>query len=329
MRQWSLLKALPNRGPGLSARQLTEHLREQGYEVSKRTVERDLRDLSQHFAIYENAKSKPYGWRWLESATMAIPGISIPEALSLQIAQQSFQHLLPPPILQSLKPRLEQALNLLEQTASKNRMSAWRDKIGVREPALPFIPPEINPETLATLQLALLEDRQVEATYMSALDGQIKQLRLHPLGLIQRGVLLYLAATAFNYQDILLYAVHRFSSTTMTDDDVLKPEGFNLRHFIEGGAMEFAAGKSMRLKAKVHKELAFHLRETPLSGDMVITGEGDWLSLRVTLCDSWQLRWWILSQGASIAIESPVWLRRYIKTELKTTLALYKRVASP
>lgn len=45
-RQWEMLKKLPHRGPGLTARQITAWLKEQGYPVSKRTVERDLIGLS-------------------------------------------------------------------------------------------------------------------------------------------------------------------------------------------------------------------------------------------------------------------------------------------
>jgi hypothetical protein len=60
-RQWELLKKLPPRGPGLTASQITAWLKEQGYPVSKRTVERDLIELSASFGIRCNDKSTPYG----------------------------------------------------------------------------------------------------------------------------------------------------------------------------------------------------------------------------------------------------------------------------
>ena len=37
-----ILKRLPTRGAGISARELTDWLTDEGFEVSKRTVERDL-----------------------------------------------------------------------------------------------------------------------------------------------------------------------------------------------------------------------------------------------------------------------------------------------
>ena len=44
-RQWELLKLLPTRTEGKTAKQLAEGLIEAGYEISKRQVERDLLDL--------------------------------------------------------------------------------------------------------------------------------------------------------------------------------------------------------------------------------------------------------------------------------------------
>ena len=45
-RQWELLSIIPTRGLGKSAAELTQVLEDRGFQVSKRTVERDLNDLS-------------------------------------------------------------------------------------------------------------------------------------------------------------------------------------------------------------------------------------------------------------------------------------------
>lgn len=58
-RQWEMLKRLPNRAPGITARELAEGLHENGFEVTKRTIERDLVDLSGQFGIACNDTQKP------------------------------------------------------------------------------------------------------------------------------------------------------------------------------------------------------------------------------------------------------------------------------
>ncbi|MNM99216.1 hypothetical protein D3C81_1117670 [compost metagenome] len=76
-RQWELLKLLPGRHPGMSSMQLQAALSLVGHTTSKRTVERDLVELSALFPLHCNSKGMPYGWYWQ-------PGLSLAEAQQLQ-----------------------------------------------------------------------------------------------------------------------------------------------------------------------------------------------------------------------------------------------------
>jgi hypothetical protein len=60
-RQWALLKALPVYPRKISIRQLWNAMDQLGYEVTKRTIERDLINLSQQFGIVSD-EAKPAGW---------------------------------------------------------------------------------------------------------------------------------------------------------------------------------------------------------------------------------------------------------------------------
>lgn len=46
LRHWTLLRTVPRAPRKLDARSLTDRLREEGFDISKRTIERDLRKLS-------------------------------------------------------------------------------------------------------------------------------------------------------------------------------------------------------------------------------------------------------------------------------------------
>ena len=50
-RQWTLLNLIPHRGHGKSAAELMQALADEGYQITKRTVERDLNDLSVVFKL--------------------------------------------------------------------------------------------------------------------------------------------------------------------------------------------------------------------------------------------------------------------------------------
>lgn len=68
VRHWQLLSKLPISQPGITATQLREHLYDEGYDISKRQIERDLLDLEGFFVLGCNDKGKPYGWFWPEDS---------------------------------------------------------------------------------------------------------------------------------------------------------------------------------------------------------------------------------------------------------------------
>lgn len=73
-RQWALLRQLPSRSPGITSAELVWRLRDVGFTVSKRTVERDLNELSLIFPLERNDKSIPFGWHWSASAVGELRG---------------------------------------------------------------------------------------------------------------------------------------------------------------------------------------------------------------------------------------------------------------
>ena len=48
-RQWEVLKLLPSRAPGHTVKEITQRLESEGFSISKRSVERDLVELSRIF----------------------------------------------------------------------------------------------------------------------------------------------------------------------------------------------------------------------------------------------------------------------------------------
>lgn len=85
-----------------------------------------------------------------------------------------------------------------------------------------------------------------------------------------------------------------------------RPVDFSLDDYIAGGAQQFTSPGAgpIALQAWINEDLARQLRETPLSSDMHLEPEKDGQQLTATVQDSWQLRWWLLSQTGSIAVRS-------------------------
>ena len=307
-RQWELLKLLPSRGAGKTAKEIADALAEAGFAVSKRQVERDLLDLQEVFGLECNDGSIPYGWRW-GVAPIELPGVTLAEALSLQIVEETLKPLLPASVLRTVQPRFTQAKAKLVALAEQNSTAQWADKVKYVPPSLPMMPPVVDEDLLEMVQMALLNNEQIEVAYL-AFSNETKTLRLHPLGMVARGSVTYLIATAFDYSDVRLYALHRFQSAGRTYETAKRPKGFKLSRYVDEGALQFGNGKALKLVARVEEGLAKHLTETPLSANQKLKPIDGGFELSASVVDSWQLDWWILSQGSAITILAPIGLRQ-------------------
>ncbi len=323
-RQWELLRNhLPSRPPGRTSRDLRDRLEGAGHNVTKRTIERDMDELSRIFPIGRNEVSIPYGWHWKENARFDTLGMDLSEAVSLGLMEDVLRQIMPPAFLSALEGKFSLAREKLA-ALPKIPHARWADLVRYVPPGLPFIPPTMAPGVLPAIQEALLRQRQLQVVYLSAGSTAAKEQTLHPLSLIQQGARSYLVATAFDYEQPHLYAIHRIASATVLDEPAQRPQGFSLDSFLAGGGAQFGSGGTMVLKARVSDDLARLLEETPISKDQKIATRSGVQTLTATVQESWQLHFWILSQGPSITVLRPVSLRKEIIAALESSLSHYK-----
>lgn len=323
-RQWEMLRMLPGKRPGITSKDLCDALLDAGYPVSKRTVERDLQELSRLFPIECNDGGKPWGWHWRPGYAMEMQALSLAEALSLAMVEEALPTLLPANLYEGLKPRLQQARDKLDALADDNVHARWPFKVATVRPELNLSPPSMEPQLLERVQLALLEERQVDCLYYSAHHDKELQLTLNPLAMVQRGLVIYLIATSPPHHDPRQYALHRFRDVTVKETAAQGADDFDLNAYLDSGALQFGSGKPLELQAWISETLARLLRETPLSEDMRLEPCIDGHHLQATVRDSWQLRWWLLHQGSNICVQAPPELRQFIVKTLKTALQRYE-----
>src|SRR5690606_29834955 len=203
-----------------------------------------------------------------------------------------------------LEARFTQARQKLEALSEENASARWPQYIASVIPHTTLLPPQINPDTLATIQNALLEQKQLTVQYASAHKQQIKSLTLNPAALVQRGHTTYLLASSNGFQDVRQYALHRFNAAQALHTPSQIPESFVLSEYIEQKTMQFGHRGTIRLEAWVSAQIADLLTETPLSEDMQLSPCADQSGYTVTamVADTWELRWWLLSHAGSVVV---------------------------
>ena len=323
-RQWQMLNLIPTRAPGMTATELTAQLAEEGFTVSKRTVERDLNELSRQFGLTTQSPTgkPPFGWYYASGKRTDLGSVELVDAVSLALAGDVLEEMLPASMLGAVSGKITRAREKLK-SLQRHPMAKWSEKVRFVPPTLMFQPPKIRPKVMEGVQQALVEERQLEVRY-AAFNEKPRRLTLNPLSLVLRGPVPYLLATVHTYTDVCHFAVHRMEQALPGASPAIVPKGYSVDEHIRSGGLNFGSGKSLNLKAVLSHELATYLSETPLSADQKISFRNDRWQLSATVQDSWQLQFWILSQGRGITITSPKSYQARIRAELEAACSTYR-----
>ncbi len=311
VRYLATLKHIPRHPAKVSAAQLQAALAEEGFEVSLRTVQRDLKRLSALFPLTCDEPARPAGWSWT-GAVEDLPAMSPHTALTLVLAERFLEPLLPPATLAYLRPHIERAeavLGALERPG----LGAWPARVRVLPRGQRLLPAPVDPTVLEAVYGALLTGRRLEARYRPRGAPEPVDYQVNPLGLVFRHAVVYLVATLWDYDDIVQLALHRFVAARRIEERSRTPPGFDLDAYLASGAFGYPQhpGRRVRLVALFEPEAAAHLHETPLAEDQRLDEHpGGRVRLRATLADTSELRWWLLGFGDQVEVVRPVGLRR-------------------
>ena len=301
-RHWHMLRLVPRYPAKITVTELKNTLASQGFEVTARTLQRDLQEISRIFPLTVDEREKPFGWSWQRDArSFDLPGLTVPEALTWALAEQHLKNLLPVSIMEHLQPHFKAAHHRLDGEPQPQNGRAWLDKVRTVPPTQPLLPPQIAESVHREISHALLHEKQAEVRYRKKGQEEISIYRIHPLGLVQRGPVIYLYCRLFDYEDARLLALHRIEDVTVLADNAIYPADFDMDDKAARGIWDFGSGESIQIKLRFTAQAGEHLYETPLSTDQTIVDTGDgYLIVTATVADTPQLKWWILGFGDQV-----------------------------
>lgn len=326
LRQWHMLRLVPRYPLKVTVQVIRGALRSEGFEVTDRTIQRDLNELSLVFPLTVDDREKPYGWSWQkDSPCFNLPGLSMPEALTLALAEQHLNALLPSSMVKQLKPHFDAAHQRLVVEPKPHRGRSWLDKVRTVTPTQPLISPKVLPEVQSVITEALLYERQVRVQYRKRGEKNVLDYRIHPLGLIQRGPMLYLYCRLFDYEDMRMLAMNRVITAELLEEASVFPKKYSLDDQVNKGVWGFGSCDKIIVTLLFEKGRGDHLLESPLSKDQQIEeGDAGVLKVKATVADTNQFRWWLMGLGDGVEVLAPANIRGEIKRTALAVLEKYK-----
>ena len=319
-RQWQVLSQLQrNRWVG------TTHVYEQlilaGFDISLRTVQRDLNALAKRFPIEKN-NANPQGWRWEDDAPLqSLPHMNLSQAVAFNMVEANLSQLLPPVILDELFPWFDLARRQLKNSKVTH---SWIDRVRIEPATQPLIAPHIDLDSKDNIYHALFYQLQIKACYTRSNKSQASEYILNPIAIIQRGVIIYLLATRTDDSENIIrtFALHRFATVEILESAAKTPDNFQLDNYLDAGGMGFSHplfsqlpnhGKYTAIELQFTKQAGKSLTESKLSDDQIVTINSDeTLTIQATVNLTSQLVWWLRGFGNGLLDAKPELLHQAV-----------------
>lgn len=325
IRKLELAKLVPQAPNSATVERLHRQLHhDRGFEVSLRTVQRDLQELAVVFDL-DYSGTPP---RWFRSNHHDKDGLPIHDtytALTFCLVEDYLHRILPTNVTQSLAPIFAKARQLLKESEEDFDAKRWYRSVKILPRALELTPPVIDENVFRTVCEGLWHRDELYVTYQNRGDDEPKSMNLHPHGLVVRDGVMYLLATLKTYPDIRHLAIHRMLKAEATGRDAVIQADFHLADYIEEGHFAYLKGESLELVLHFDGYIGQHLLETPLNGSQhVKTLDDGRIEVRATVKDSQQLRWWVLGFGNGVEVVDPPDFRAWVKSQIQAMSDRYR-----
>ena len=324
LRYIAMLEFIPRDPESVSVNDIIQALERRGFIVDKRSIQRDLIKLSQLFKLTPSKEGQSNRWSFSEDAPIIFfPSMDEHTAISFQLIQAYMRPLLAPETLDSIAPLFKKSAERLSQRAEPP--ARWQEKIHVLPLGLQRITPKVDPDVQENVYQALLWELPLQIHYQPRNADNTKDYFITPLGLVIRDYVSYVVAAMKNDGSVRQFALHRFKSAEIVDEEYLIPAGFNLAAYAnENFGFQMSEATTLDLSLWMDKSAAVSVAECQVSErQTMIEQEDGSVILSAMVPNTLELRRWICSFGQQVEVLQPGYLRAEIAEEIGAMLKRY------
>jgi len=291
----------------------------------KRTIDQMMLDYEEPFILSKKGATNLYK----ASSGFEFPTeqVDSPTALTLLMAKDLLHHSLPSVCHKQLNNHLGDIEGRLKKS-SRSEYLNWKAKVA-------WYPEgysnhmgdisDISSSVFDAISQAVFLDKKIKAKYFPRYKEDSKSSEINPLGLVNRGSIIYLVATYWNYDNIVHLPLYRFSNVEVLNKEVHKPANFDLQTYIaEGGLLKKAFdGEEVQVTLKASKYLLEHFQERQpgIPGSFSSDEEQGTATFEQVITN--EFIWWLRAMGPNVKVLQPESLIDSLKKDLEKTLAQY------
>ncbi|WP_312956672.1 helix-turn-helix transcriptional regulator [Pseudomonas songnenensis] len=324
LRHELILGLLPSKDSALDSNAIHQRVANQGVQVDKRTIQRDLSELEQKFPhVHSRPKGKAKLW-WAEKSLSRLSMLPT-DAMNLVMIMDHAARFGMAAQVENLAPLRDYATSLLKgNRPSQNCVGKVisNTRFVVLESGL------VKPEVLKVVQQALLDDASIEALYLKRGASEPRTLHIKPLGLSYQDSNIYLVCVFKGLPEgnLASLPLHRLLFAKATWENLKGPDDFNMNSFeTRRSLISQKSERPVHLRLRISHTLYERLEENALTADQqLIPAAHGWWLMTGSLPLSQGLELWLLSQGEHLEVLEPLELRQQIASSARRMAALYE-----
>ncbi|HHY39200.1 MAG TPA: WYL domain-containing protein [Clostridia bacterium] len=294
----------------------------QEFEVSKRTIERDLSFMRDFFGAPLRYDPKRRGY-YYAGGDFKLPSVSLTEgeAVAIFLAQKTLRHYKGTPYENQIKRAIEKILFMLpDQIAVDFSFFEGAISLGIGE--LRGDEEKIA-EEFEVIARAIKECRIIEMDYYTASRDEETSRRVHPYHLRYHAGCWYMIAFCCMRNEVRIFALDRIRRLEVTEDHFEKGSGFSIEEYL-GGSMGIELGGEAHVVVRFDREQARFIRERVWHPSQVTEElEDGGLLLSMDVRGLGEVKRWILGYGRHAEVLKPEWLREEMAEEVKHMSRIY------
>lgn len=290
--------------------------------VTKRTLQRNLRDMEDSFGVYHKnkggTKGKPSIWA-IDYKMFKNPFAYSPDvAMALALSYQQIKMNVPADIVEKVDPIFKQAISQLEQ--SQSVQAKWVKCVTVSPASFMLPPAKVKPEIAKHLTECALNQEVVEITYRTSHVGNESIISGTALGIHYRGNVAYLLLRPLQRNNVRQFPFSRIYKVKQLITATPETNDFNINELSRSGSLTMTYGPPFKLEAIIFDSVRREIEDAPIGADQVLTKHGDdplYSKLNVTVPYNLDMIQWLFARSPYLKVLGPLSFKEKFEEELR------------
>lgn len=320
-RQIHILSVLSESREGYTIQEIHNNMKKLGIDVSKKTIQRDIDDISRYFFIYEDKNDAGEIRYKADKYNIQNITFTVPELISIYFLKEILK---PYSVLDVGKTAQDVLENMLAKVppVNQNYIDSLSEFLKVN-PSEVVLEKCVNENYMRTIREAIEKNRRLRIEYFSFNNNEMTSRKIDPYYLEIREGCYHLICYCHLREEIRDFRVSRIKSVEMLNETFKRPENF-YEEYNKNRFEKLMGDEQITLKIIFEGQGARYIKEYEAHrADKITDLDGDKILFEKKTTYSPDILQWVLRFGADAEVLEPASLKFEVTWEVERMLQKY------